>query len=156
MQSHIRRAEAADVSAIVDLSEAKRLQYQSYQPLFWRKAEDSREKQAPFLQQMLSRDNVLGLVQERDGVVDGFVIAMLVPAPPVYAAGLTCVIDDFCVNDLDWQGTGSALLGAATQLAKERGAVQCVVVCGHLDQPKREMLASFGHTIASEWWVTPI
>lgn len=105
---------------------------------------------------MLTRDHVIGLVHERDGIVDGFVIATVVPSPPVYAAGLTCVIDDFCVNDHDWQGTGHALLGAATQLAKERGAVQCVVVCGHVDQPKREMLASFGHTIASEWWVSPI
>jgi GNAT superfamily N-acetyltransferase len=156
MHNQVRKALADDVSAIVALSEAKRLQYQSYQPLFWRKAEDSREKQASFLQHLFQRDNIIALVHERDDRIDGFVIATLVPSPPVYAAGLTCAIDDFCVAEHDWSGVGNTLLEAATQAAKERGAVQCVVVCGHLDQPKREMLSAFGHTIASEWWVKPI
>ena len=39
------------------------------------------------------------------------------------------------------------------QQARQRGAAQTVVVCGHLDQPKRAMLAQVGFSIASEWYV---
>jgi hypothetical protein len=35
-------------------------------------------------------------------------------------------------------------------------AALAVVVTGHLDQPKREMLRECGLELASEWWVTPI
>lgn len=140
----------------MDLSEQKRIQYQDYQPLFWRKAEDSAARQAGFLQHMLARENVFALVYESEGVAKGFLIAALVPSPPVYAAGLTCSVDDYWVADQDWDGAGRALLDAAAEAARERGAVQCVVVCGHLDGPKRSMLAGAGHTIASEWWVKPL
>ncbi len=34
-----------------------------------------------------------------------------------------------------------------------RIADQSVVVCGHLDQPKRTMLDQMGYSIASEWYV---
>lgn len=154
--SSIRKARLADVPMMVALSEQRRLQYQSYQPLFWRKAADSREKQSPFLAQQLSRENVIALVHQRAEIIDGFVLATLVPSPPVYDAGLTCVIDDYCVLDDDWDETGKPLLDVVTELVKERGAVQTVVVCGHLDEAKRAMLLTAGHTIASEWWVKPI
>ncbi len=156
MEHHIRKALPADVAAMVNLSEQKRIQYSAYQPHFWSKAPDSWERQAAFLPHLLSRENVIAFVHETDSAVDGFVIASLVPSPPVYAGGLTCSIDDFCVTGADWAGTGKALLDAAVQAAKERGAAQCVVVCGHLDQPKREMLSSLGYSIASEWWTRPI
>lgn len=29
-------------------------------------------------------------------------------------------------------------------------------MCGHLDQPKRQLLSDSGHAIASEWWVRPL
>jgi hypothetical protein len=156
METMIRKARLADVPALVALSEQKRLQYQSYQPLFWRKAVDSPEKQTPYLEQQLTRDDVIALVHQHDEQINGFMIATLVVSPPVYAAGLTCVIDDYCVLDHDWPEAGKTLLEAATQAAKERGAVQTVVVCGHQDEAKRGMLLALGHTIASEWWVKPI
>lgn len=152
----VRKALVSDLPAMVDLSERKRTQYESYQPLFWRKAGDSRERQLAFFEHLLARENIIALVHDGSGVVDGFVIATLAPSPPVYAAGLSCVIDDYCVSDHDWSGVGAALLDAVTRAAEERGAVQTVVVCGHMDQPKREMLRVSGHTIASEWWVKPI
>ncbi|HYF94380.1 MAG TPA: hypothetical protein VD969_19340 [Symbiobacteriaceae bacterium] len=156
MEGCIRQALLEDVPAIVDLSEKKRVQYQQYQPLFWRKAEDSRGRHAVFLPHVLSRDNVIAFVHEAGGVVNGFVIGSLVPSPPVYSAGLTCSIDDFCVVEHDWLVIGRLLLDAAVQAARDRGASQCVVVCGNMDQPKREMLAKLGYTIASEWWTKPI
>ena len=48
-----------------------------------------------------------------------------------------------------------ALLNAARAAARERGAALSIVVCGHLDQPKREMLAASGFSLASEWYVNP-
>jgi GNAT superfamily N-acetyltransferase len=157
-ESRIRTAQTADVPRMVDLSEQKRLEYQSYQPGFWRKAADSREKQIPHFEHVVGSDRVIALVCERLGTIEGFVIASLVDAPPVYdPGGLTCVIDDFVVADArEWQSLGGALLSEANRQAQARGAVQTVVVCGHQDQPKRSMLADLGFSIASEWYVKGI
>lgn len=156
MDQQIRPATAADVPAIVALSDVKRTRYAAFQPVFWKKAEGAASKQAAFLQHQLTRENVLALVHEAEEAVDGFVIAALVPSPPVYAAGLTCAIDDFCVTADDWARVGTALLNAVVEAARGRGAAQVVVDCGNLDQPKREMLAALGYSIASEWWTRPI
>ena len=77
---------------------------------------------------------------------------------PVYdPGGKTCLVDDFAVDSAgDWTTVGNALLAAALQEARERGAVQAVVVCGHRDDPKRHMLAGDGFSIASEWYVREI
>jgi hypothetical protein len=87
--------------------------------------------------------------------LDAFVSATLVPAPPVYnSGGPTCMIDDFCrAEAADWEGAGAWLLEEAGRRARERGAVQAVVVCGHRDEAKRKMLAALGFGIASEWYV---
>ena len=154
----IRKAQPADIPQMVDLSEQKRIQYQSYQPTFWRKAAAAREKQIPHFERVVSSDRVIALVHESAGSIDGFVIAALVEAPPVYdPGGLTSVIDDFVVADgRDWATTGLALLTEANREAKARGAVQTVVVCGHQDQPKRAMLAAGGFSLASEWYVREV
>jgi hypothetical protein len=54
-----------------------------------------------------------------------------------------------------WPTTGAELLRAGLAGAGRRGAIQAVVVTGHLDQPKRQALQACGLEIASEWWVTP-
>jgi GNAT superfamily N-acetyltransferase len=92
------------------------------------------------------------------GRLTGFLIATLTGAPPVYdPGGATCQIDDFAVvPDARWQSTGSRLLRAGLAEAGLRGAVQAVVVTGHLDQPKRQLLRACGLEPASEWWVTPV
>lgn len=155
----VRQARTEDLGTIVALSEEKRRQYEPYQPQFWRKAPDSAAVQLAFLQVQLQRENVIALVHERpDGVVDGFVIAALVPAPPVYApGGLTCAIDDYWVaGGAGWQGTGTALLDEAARLAKERGAAQVVVVTAGRDEAKRAMLQGESFSVASEWWVRSV
>lgn len=151
----LRKAENHDAIAIVDLAEQRRLQYQQYQPTFWRKAEDSRAKQLPFLESLIKREDVIVLVHESEGRVDGFIIADFVPAPPVYnPGGPTCRVDDFCVAAGSlWETVGQELLNEVRRKASERGAAQNVVVCGHLDQPKRAMLTQLGYSIASEWYV---
>ena len=153
----IRTAVAADAAAMADLAAIRREQYARYQPLFWRPAAGALGAHRAFLARLIGDDKVITLVSEQDGQLTGFLIATLTGGPPVYdPGGATCQIDDFAVvPDARWQTTGTRLLNAALAEAGLRGAVQAVVVTGHLDQPKREMLRACGLEPASEWWVTP-
>jgi GNAT superfamily N-acetyltransferase len=154
MNALIRQAQPGDIPAMLALAEQKRQQYQTYQPVFWRAATDAQEKQRPYFEHLMTRENVIMLVYEFEEHCKGFIIATLVTSPPVYdAGGATCLIDDFYVPEHLWQTAGSQLLTEALQQARQRGAVQTVVVCGHLDQPKREMLAQSGFGVATEWYV---
>lgn len=150
----IRKASQSDIEVILDLAEARRRQYETYQPVFWRKAPDSREKQTPFLVQTLQRENIIALVHETAGQVDGFLLAALVPSPPVYnPGGPTCSVDDYYVADPAlWPTVGAALLEAAAAEARTRGAAQMVVVVANRDLPKRALLGEQEFRIASEWW----
>lgn len=153
----IRRARAEDVPAMVALSHAKRAEYERYQPVFWRMAPDGDERQRPFFERLVGDGDSIVLVAERAGALAGFVIARLVPAPPIYdPGGPTCSIDDFCVGDPgEWATVGKLLLEAAVAEGRVRGAAQTVVVCGRRDEPKRAMLQLLGFGVASEWWVSP-
>src|SRR3712207_6165929 len=158
MTDMIRAARTDDITAMVELSERKREQYARFQPVFWRKATDSRERHTTYLAGLVARGQHLALVSEAAGALDGFLIAAPRPAPPVYdPGGLTCLVDDFVVADeARWDDVGSALLRRAGEEARRRDAVQLVVVCAHLDAPKRAMLASAGFSVASEWHVRPL
>jgi len=152
MAGTIRPATKEDISAILDVAEAKREQYQRYQPTSWRKAGDSRAKQEPCLVSLVENDRIICRVHESDGVLDGFIFATLVSAPPVYdPGGAVCLIDDFALSDsAGWSSFGAALLREVTAEAKWRGAILAVVISGHRDEPKRSMLAQAGYEIASE------
>lgn len=158
MTDMVRRAMDNDVPAMVALSEQMRLAYASHQPVFWRKADDSAERQTTYFNDLLARPDIVPLVLERDGMLQGFILARLQPAPPVYdPGGLTCMVDDFAVKwDEEWECVGSHLLHELEFEATERGASQVVIVCGHHDHPKRSFLARHGLTLASEWYVRPL
>lgn len=150
----IRLATPADLPAIVALTEHRRSQYQAYQPTFWCTAPNAAEAQGAFFQTLFDRADHHFLVHASSSGVDGFLIARLVPSPPVYApGGPTCSIDDFVAP---WPLPGSELLDAAIAWAKEQGAAQVVVVTAQKDELKRAMLAECGLTVASEWWTKPI
>jgi GNAT superfamily N-acetyltransferase len=152
----IRPAVAADLAALNAMATARRRQYSTYQPVFWAPAPDAEQAQKPYLAKLIEDQDVITLVSERSGAVTGFVIATIGAAPPVYnPGGPTCQIDDFVVEPGRWKSAGTQLLRAAIELAASRGAVQAVVVTGHLDLEKREALETCGLSIASEWWVTP-
>ena len=154
----IRTAEADDIAGMVALSERYRQQLELYQPVFWRRAPGSAAAQAGYFQSLLLRPEVMPIVHQAVTGLAGFLIATLFEAPPVYApGGLTCTIDDFCVaEELHWPTTGATLLNEAVRRARERGAVQVVVVCPHRDQAKRTLLAAEGLAIASEWHTRPL
>jgi hypothetical protein len=76
----------------------------------------------------------------------------LIQAPPIYdPEGLTCVVDDFAVRrPSDWPGVGRELLDGMRKRVRTRGAVQLIVVSGHQDHPKRNVLDAARLTVASE------
>jgi hypothetical protein len=156
----IRPATAADAARMAELAEQKREQYKAYAPVFYRPKPDSRELHAAFLaSQIDDEERHLALVHETEGGrVDGFLIATVVPPPPVYdPGGLTCLVDDFLVEaPALWPTVGRELLRQASRLAELKGAVQTVVVCGPEDEPKRAVLVDTGHIVASEWFTRPL
>ncbi len=154
----IEGAKRSDIDAVVEIVERRRLEYQTYQPTFWRKSTDSAESTRDFFGQLAADGETLFLVASVNDVPCGFVIAREVDTPPVYApGGATYLIDDFCVASPDlWRTVGEALLAAAAERVKARGAAQIVVVCGDRDNPKAEFLRRHGLTIASNWWTQPL
>lgn len=155
---NIRRATEADIPRMVAIAEVKRVEYEGYSPVFWRKAPDSSPKQELFFQRVLAGTDVIALVAEIEDSLLGFIIGAVVTAPPVYnPGGLVCIVDDFAVADpTGWDSVGAALLAAMEQEAKARGAVLSVVVCAQRDRAKREALQRAGLTVASEWHVKPL
>lgn len=154
----LRAAASEDINRMVELSDVKRAQYARYSPVFWRKADGASKKQRLFFQAQLARENNIVLVSKGPEGVEGFLIASVVGAPPVYdPGGKVCMVDDFAVSAPElWQTVGQALLSEATAQAKSRGAVLSVVVCGQGDEPKRAMLRTSGASIASEWYTNLI
>jgi hypothetical protein len=151
----VRPAVATDVDAMTEMASARRKQYAEYQPVFWRPAANAEQLHRPYLAKLIENQDVITLVSEDSGQFTGFLIATIVGAPGVYdPGGRTCQIDDFVVTPDRWATAGPLLLKSAIEQAAERGAVQAVVVTGHLDQPKRDALLSCGLSMASEWWVT--
>jgi GNAT superfamily N-acetyltransferase len=151
----IRAARVEDLEGILNLADAARRRYATYQPVFWRPAADARARQEPYLAALLRDPDVLAYVGLIDGAVVGFAIARLLSAPPVYdPGGLTCLFDDFTVADPElWSGLGVALLHAVHDTARLRGAVQLVVVTATRDTSKRAALAAAGLVSTSEWWI---
>lgn len=152
----LRSAEVGDVERMVALSDVKRTEYERFAPTFWRKAEGAIEGQKTFFRALLECPNIIALVWD-EGEVEGFIIGSIVPPPPVYAPGKNvCVVDDFVVARPElWTTVGMALLNAVREQAIGLEAHLSVVVCGHLDEPKRTMLRHSGFAIASEWYVNP-
>ena len=151
----IRPAALADVPRMVELSERTRSQLATYLPTFWRKAENSAAAQTVYFNDLIEQGEAILRVHETDSGIDGFIIALLINAPPVYdPGGLTCLIDDFCVaHDEDWLTVGRELLDAAITAAREHGAVQVAVICPDRYDAKRELLAAEGLVIGSSWHI---
>lgn len=151
----IRRVQPTDLDAILDLAAAKRAEYATHQPAFWRPARDGRAKQDAFLRRSLAGEDVVAFVSETGGAVDGFVIGTVLPAPAVFADdGPVCVVDDFATAGHDgWAAAGAALLEALADEARRRGATLIAVVSGHRDAHKRRMLARAGLVAESGWHV---
>ena len=155
----VRKATPLDVQDIARLSALKRKQYEKYQPVFHKEAENAFSAQSLFLTGFLQKENVVALVEEdAEKGITGFVIGAITNAPPVYdPGGQVCLVDDFMVTDpSQWETLGKALLDKVVELCKEKGAVLAIVVCGPLDKAKRDMLNRGGFSVATEWNVKDI
>jgi len=140
-----------DIPWMVKLSYAKRFEYSKHQPLFWKMAENSNEVQSKWFESELQNENVIALC---DSQKRGFVIGKLITPPEVYDAGLTLMIDDFCVQTPNlWQTVGSDLLQECIKIGKEKGAKQILCVCGDFDTEKYKLLENLNLTVASRWYV---
>lgn len=154
-----REARAADLEQMVELADKARRDYERHAPVFQRPAANARDVHRPWLSHLVQNPDVGTFVHEdANGDVDGFAVITTVPAPPVYdPGGLSSLIDDYVVSSPDkWVTAGATLLDTATAWARERGAVQVVVVSGPHDGPKRAVLQDAGLYIASEWFTAPL
>jgi GNAT superfamily N-acetyltransferase len=153
----VRAAAPSDVEGMVALAEERRAAYEPHQPTFWRRAPDAAAVHAAYLARRLRAADAIARVAEdpRTGALVGFAIGVLAEAPPVYApGGLTCTVDDLAVDGAErWESAGRLLLDDVVRSAKDRGAVQVVVVCGAQDAPKRRLLEAIGLSPASAWYV---
>jgi GNAT superfamily N-acetyltransferase len=140
------------------LAADRRRDYETQQPRFWRQADDALARHSTYLHRLVDQPDHVFLVAGDPGRVFGFVIGRLTPAPPVYQpGGLTCMVDDFAVDQPNaWASLGPLLLRDLSRAARARGGVQVVVVAGRHDEPKRLALQAAGLVVASEWWTGPI
>jgi predicted acetyltransferase len=150
----ISRANISDITAMVMLSSAKRLEYEKVQPRFWRCAKNANESQTKWFEELITRDDYIVLKAENNGEVIGFVIGQIANAPKVYdPGGLTLIVDDFCVKSPKlWHNVGMQLISELKNLAKTKGNNQILVVCGAHDEPKMQLLKHLNLEIASHWY----
>ena len=124
----IKIAKEEDVKSLVQISHVKRKKYEKKQPLFFKEAHNSNKKQEEFFSSLLNNKNIIILVFENIESILGFVIGSLRVPPAVYSSSLTLYIDDFCIAESNWNDVGEKLLDGIVSIAKERKAVQIVVV----------------------------
>lgn len=158
MREHVRLAAKEDVPKMVELSDRERTRREKLEPEFFRKAERGAEAQANYFNWQLRQPNVIAMVHEAENGIDGFAIASMIIAPPVYApGGPTALIDDFTLAGPGlWDSIGGWLFEAVRSEAAKRGAVGIVSICAHKDEMKRSFLAGLGLRIVSEWHFAPI
>ncbi len=154
----IRNASSEDAPQCVGLVEARRNEYENYQPRFWKKATTSASSTLPWFEKLFADERNVCLVAVESLSVVGFLIAREFPSPPVYdPGGATALIDDFCVAAKDrWQDAGAELLQHAKSELNRRGFAQVVVVGARQDAAKTEFLSQADLSLASTWWTTAV
>jgi broad specificity phosphatase PhoE len=150
----IRHATKQDIAWMIALSHAKRIEYEKHQKQFWKMTKNSDEIQEKWFEEEITKENVIALCAKDQS---GFVIGKLISPPEVYDAGLTLMIDDFCVKSPDlWMSVGMELLNELKAAAKTKGAQQVLVVCGDFDSAKYQLLEKLNLSAASKWYVGSI
>jgi len=136
------------------MSYQKRLNYSKKQKSFWKIAGNSNEIQKKYFDKELKNKNVIAMIYQEK---QGFVMGKLILPPEVYDAGLTLMIDDFCVKSDDlWLTIGKELLNECQREAKIMNAEQILVVCGDHDRQKFLLLEAMNMNVASRWYIKQI
>ena len=93
MLEDVRALTAEDVPTMV-ASEKERTERERFEPEFFPKAEQGATTQEAYFKWQLTQPNVIAVVHEAESGIDGFAIASLITAPPVYKpGGPTALID---------------------------------------------------------------
>ncbi len=146
-----RTATAADVPHILELGDRKREQYETFSPVFWKKASASPETFAPYMTGQVESERNIVLVFETHGQIRGCLVAQCGNPTDGF-------VDDFAVSDpvFDWPTVGVALLAEASHQAMVRGVRSLTIVTGHADFPKRAAVEKLGFTLGKNWLVKPL
>jgi len=86
MLEDVRALTAEDVPTMV-ASEKERTERERFEPEFFPKAEQGATTQEAYFKWQLTQPNVIAVVHEAESGIDGFAIASLITAPPVYMPG---------------------------------------------------------------------
>jgi len=150
----IRPAIKTDLPAMVALIETYRRRLQTWRPVFWKKAGGSAELSMLWFGHLMNQGNVLTLISEQDGKANGFLIASLIDAPPVYdIPGKACMIDDYAVEtDALWASVGRDLLSEAKAWARQKDAAQVIVVSPTDHTDKNGFMENEGLAETTKWW----
>ena len=147
----IQKAKKSDIPWMVSLSHNKRKNYAEAQKQFWKMAKNSDDVQQKWFEELLEQQDVIALVSDDK---KGFVIGKIITPPEVYDAGLTLMIDDFCVAEEElWMSVGKDLINEIKKVAISRGVKQILAVSGAHDSHKKSLLKQVGLITASEWYV---
>lgn len=151
----IRLAEPADVPAMVALFEENRERYQTYQPVFWRKAADSAQRQTPYLKSLIEGKAQIVLVHASGGKIDGAIVTDPNAFTPFFdLRGRWCSTDDFAVADeAAWETVGAGLLADAVRRSGKKGAETAQVICADGDHAKLRLLRRLGFAQGHAWLV---
>lgn len=158
LNGRIGVASVDDVPQIVQLCEKNRKRLQSYSPVFWRKAEDSAERQTPYLQYLVESKAQEVLVHRSGSRVDGVIVGDIRGgAPPYELRGRCCYTDDFAVAEPDqWATNGHWLLYRLLHEKLAEGVSFSQVICPRGDSAKSRMLREAGYVLGHEWLVRSV
>ncbi|MBB4930224.1 hypothetical protein F4561_001044 [Lipingzhangella halophila] len=145
----IRDTRTSDVAAIVDLAEKGAAMTPETSPA------DTQERRHSHVRGMVDDATAVSLVATRDDRVCGYLLSMVLPAPPEPSgsggAGPVGYVTDFAVAAPDdWWAAGTALLGRARQRLRDMGAERVLVPVDAPDPAKRAFLWRSGLTLGFE------
>jgi hypothetical protein len=126
---------------------------------FRRPAANARDVHRPWLSKLVEDHEAGTFVHEdSDGDVDGFVANNCARAAGLRPLRLLITHRRFCgvVSGQVGGGRLDPVERSDSLGARERGAVQVVVVSGPHDGPKRAVLQDAGLYVASEWFTAPL
>ena len=147
----IQKAKKSDIPWMVSLSHNKRKNYAEAQKQFWKMAKNSDDVQQKWFEELLEQQDVIALVSDDK---KGFVIGKIITPPEVYDAGLTLMIDDFCVAEEGlWTSIGRDLIAEIKKIAAGQEVGQILVVSGAHDLAKNNFLREMNLSVASNWFV---
>jgi GNAT superfamily N-acetyltransferase len=142
------------------MAAAKRVEYESYSPVFWRVAEDAQAVHEPFLAGSIADEAFFtSLAARSDGRLVGIALTAheLFPPPLATDAVASWLTDDFFVEEPSlWPTVGRALLEATEEAARTAGAERLVVLAARRDEAKGAFLEASRYERGASWWVRPL